>query len=92
MDGALNNKGARVRVVLTTPYGSIIEQSYTLGFQATNNEAEYESVIMSLKMTTALGIAALEVQRDSLLIVSQINREYTVEDNRMAAYLKIVMT
>ena len=47
---------------------------------------------MSLKMTTALGIAALEVQRDSLLIVSQINREYTVEDNRMAAYLKIVMT
>ena len=29
--------------------GTIIEQSFTLGFPATNNKTEYEAVITSLK-------------------------------------------
>jgi len=37
-------------LVLTTPDGSVIEQSYMLGFRATNNEAEYEAVITGLRM------------------------------------------
>ena len=41
-------------------------------------------------MATTLGIAELEVRCDSLLIVSQINREYVAKDDRMTAYLKIV--
>jgi len=45
VDGASNGKRAGVGVVLTTPDGFIIKQSYTLGFRATNNEAEYEAVI-----------------------------------------------
>jgi len=77
VDGALNSKGTRVRVVLITPYGSIIEQSYTLRFRATNNKAEYKEVIAGLEMATTFGVAVLEVQCDSLLIVSQINKEYT---------------
>ena len=43
-------------------------------------------------MATTLGFAKLEVQCDSLLIVSQINREYTVKDDQTVTYLKIVMT
>ena len=80
MDGASNSKGAGVGVVLTTPDGSIIEQSYTLGFRATNNEAEFETVIAGLKMATTLGIMELEVRCDSLLTVRQINGEYTAKD------------
>ena len=60
MDGASNGKGAGVEVVLTTPYGSIIEQSYTLGFRATNNETEDEAIIAGLKMATTVGVAELE--------------------------------
>jgi len=44
-----------------TPKGSMIEQSFTLDFLATNNEAEYEAVIACLKMATTLGITGLEV-------------------------------
>ena len=43
-------------------------------------------------MATTLGAAELEVQCNSLLIMSQIKGEYTVKDDRIAAYLKIVMT
>jgi len=47
---------------------------------------------MGLKIETTIGIQELEVRCDSLLIVSQVNREYTVKDDRMTAYLKIVTT
>jgi len=43
-------------------------------------------------MVTTLKVAELEVRCDSLLIVSHINREYAAKDDRMVAYLKIVMT
>lgn len=38
MDGASNSKGSRIRIVLRTSEGSMIEQSFTLGFLAINNE------------------------------------------------------
>ena len=50
VDGASNNKGSKIKIILTTPEGTIIEQSYTLGFPATNNEAKYEAVIAGLRM------------------------------------------
>ena len=43
-------------------------------------------------MATTLGVAELEVLCDSLLIVSQIKRDYTTKDDQMVAYLKIAMT
>jgi len=70
LDGASNGKGARVWIVLTTLDGSVIEQSYTIGFRATNNEPGYEAVIAGLRMVTTLGVTKLEVQCDSQLIVS----------------------
>jgi len=91
MDGASNSKGTGVGIILTTLEGFLIEQSYSLGFRATNNEAEYEAIIVGLKMATTLEVTKLEVHCNSLLIVSQINGEYTTKDDRIAAYLEIVM-
>ena len=85
------SKGFAVKIVLTTPEGSIIEQFLSLGFWATSNKVEYEAVI-GLKIVTTLGVVKLEVRCDSLLKVSQINREYAAKDDQMAAYLKIVST
>ena len=42
-------------------------------------------------MTTALGVTELEVQCDSLLIVSQVDGDYTTKDDRMVAYLNVVI-
>jgi len=79
------------RDLLTTPKGSIIEQSFIVGFPAINNEPEYENVIAKRKMVVTLGVTRLHVQCDSLLVVSQVNREYTAKDERMAAYLQLVL-
>ena len=80
MDVASNNKGSRIGIVLTTLKESIIEQSFTLGFPTTNNKVEYEVVIADLKMATILGVTGLEICCDSLLLLSQVKREYTVKD------------
>ena len=57
--------------VLTTPEESIIEQSYTLGFSTSNNEAEYEPVLAGLRAAITLEVTGLEVQCDSSLVVNQ---------------------
>ena len=59
--------------MLTTLKGSIIEQSFTLGFPTSNNEAEYEAVQGELRIATMLGPIGLEVQCDSSLIVNQVS-------------------
>ena len=66
-----------------TPEGSIIEQSYTLGFPATNNEAEYEAVIAGLRMAILLKVQTLEVRCDLMLVVNQVNGDYAAKNERM---------
>ena len=45
MDGAANQRGSGVGIVLISPDGAAIEKSLRLGFSATNNEAEYKALL-----------------------------------------------
>ena len=83
--------GSGIRVILTTPEGIIIEQSFTLNFSASNNEAEYEAVLARLRMTTTLRVTGFEVRCDFSLVVNQVNKEYITSDARMAEYLQLVL-
>ena len=42
VDGAANAQGSRAGLILTSPEGIDIEDALKFGFQASNNEAEYE--------------------------------------------------
>ena len=50
MDGAANKRGAGLGLVLISPEEIIIEKSLRLGFSATNNEAEYKTLLMRMSM------------------------------------------
>ena len=50
IDGAANQRGSGVGLVLVSPEGITIEKSLKLGFSATNNEAEYEAVLEGMSM------------------------------------------
>ena len=65
IDGASNSKEVGIRVILTTPEGSIIGQSFTLGFPASNNKAENKAVLAGLRTAITLGVTGLEVCSDS---------------------------
>jgi ribonuclease HI len=55
-------------------------------FPASNNAAEYETLLHGLRTTTALGIRRLKVLEDSLLVVNQANKEWSCLDDKMLLY------
>ena len=50
VDGATNQRGSGVGLVLVSPEKTIIEKSLRLSFSATNNEVEYEALLMGMIM------------------------------------------
>ena len=50
VDGALNQKGSGVGLVLMSPEKVVIEKSLRLDFSTTNNEAEYEALLEGIAM------------------------------------------
>ena len=75
MDGAVNQRGARLGLVLISPKEIIIEKSLRLGFSATNNEAEYETLLMGMSMVQKMGGKIAELFSDSRLVVGQVKGE-----------------
>ena len=54
-DGALNQYGNGVEVLLITPEGSHIPLVIKLNFEVTNNMAEYEACIVGMEALENLG-------------------------------------
>ncbi|XP_075663149.1 uncharacterized protein LOC142632669 [Castanea sativa] len=71
-DGASNQNGSSIGVLLISPKGTQIPFSGRLNFPATNNATEYEACIMGLQPALGLGVKELEVYGNSALIISQI--------------------
>ena len=69
IDGAANAQGSGVGLILTSPNGIDTEYALRFGFQASNNEAEYEAVIAGLNLTHFMEADQLEVSSDSQLVV-----------------------
>ena len=55
VDGASNQKGSRVGLVLISPEKVVIEKSLRLDFSATNNEAKYEALLVGITMVQRMG-------------------------------------
>ena len=77
-------------MVLVALDGSMLQQAITLGFKASNIEAEYKALLASLRMTKDLAVKELAIHSDSQLITSQTSKEYAAKHPRMAQYLENV--
>ena len=87
VDGAANQRGSGVRLVLVSPERITIEKSLRLNFSATNNEAEYEALLMGMMMVQKMGGKAVKVFSDSKLVVGQVRGDREARDSRMQEYL-----
>ena len=86
-DGAANQKGSGVGLVLISPEKLIMEKSLRLGFSATNNEAEYEALLEGMSMVQRMGGKSATMFSDSRLVVDQVKGELEARDERMQGYL-----
>lgn len=87
-DGASKgNPGpAGAGAVLIGPDGSVkAEISEPLG-RATNNEAEYQALILGMEEALRQGAATIQVQMDSELVVKQMQGLYRVKSPGLAPY------
>ena len=55
VDGASNQKGSGIGLILISPEKVIIEKSLRLDFSAMNNVAEYEILLMEMAMVQRMG-------------------------------------
>ena len=69
IDEAANAQGSGAGLILTSPEGIDVEYALIFGFQASNNEAEYQAVIADLKLAHSMEVNQLEVCNDSQLVV-----------------------
>ena len=90
VDGASNQKGSRVGLVLVSPEKVVVEKSLRLDFSATNNEAEYEALLEGMAMVRRMGGKSIRLFSDSRLVIGQVRGEFEAKDERMQGYFSKV--
>ena len=85
-DGATNQNGSGIRVLLISPKGAHISFSGKRNFPATNNATEYEACIMGLQVSLGRGVKELEVYGDSALIISQVQNKWKIKEEGLIPY------
>ena len=90
IDGATNQRGSRVGLMVISPEKIIIEKSLRLGFSTTNNETEYEALLVGLTMVHKMGGKLVEIFSDSALVVGQVKGELEARDVKMQENLNQV--
>ncbi|XP_025703913.1 uncharacterized protein [Arachis hypogaea] len=83
-DGAPSNPQGGARVVLIDSHGRNLSFIFRLDFSCTNNEAEYEALMLDLKMAQEVGIKKLHVKGDSNIIIQQILGGYGTKERSLA--------
>ncbi|KAL0427852.1 UNVERIFIED_CONTAM: hypothetical protein Slati_2960000 [Sesamum latifolium] len=88
MDGSSIIQGSGAGIVITSLEGEDLEFAIKFGFKDSNNEAEYEALVASMKMAHEVGARHLLAYSDSQLVVKQIEGVYEAKEKSMVRYLQ----
>ena len=88
-DGSSAQRRGGVGVIIITPDGEMLRYGVQLKFPATNNEVEYEGILIGLRVGKVVGAKNLLLQSDSKLVIGQIKEEYEAKKERMQKYLRL---
>jgi hypothetical protein len=86
-DGSACRECQGVGVVLVSHRGAVFEQSVHLEYFCTNNQAEYEAILLGLQILSSMGVKHVEVFGDSLLVMQQVAGTFQCFDRSVNAYL-----
>ncbi|KAG5548730.1 hypothetical protein RHGRI_014178 [Rhododendron griersonianum] len=87
VDGSTTKEASGAGLILTSPKGQRLSYVLSFEFKATNNEAEYEALVVGLELAKAVGANHVLAKNDSQLVVGQVLGEYTVKEEVMQKYL-----
>jgi hypothetical protein len=71
-DGSVMKTGAGAGLLFISPFGEHMRYAVRLHFPVSNNMAEYEALLCSLRIAIETGIKCLDVRGDSQLVIDQV--------------------
>jgi ribonuclease HI len=89
-DSSLILQGARAGILFIAPGGEQLKYALQLLFLASNNAVEYEALVHGLSITVSLDIKRLMVYNDSLVVISQVNKDWDCSTDSMNKYCAAV--
>jgi ribonuclease HI len=85
-DGSLMKTGAGAGLLFISPLGKQLRYVIRLHFPASNNVAEYEALVIGLRIAIELGVRRLDARGDSQLVIDQVMKNSHCCDSKMEAY------
>ncbi|XP_006577518.2 uncharacterized protein [Glycine max] len=85
-DSASNALGHGVGAILVTPDNRCIPFTARLGFDCTNNMAEYEACALEIQAAIDFKVKLLKVYGDSALVIHQLRGEWETRDHKLIPY------
>jgi len=85
-DDASNALGHGVGAVLVSPNKQYISFTARLGFDCTNNIAEYEACALGIQAAINFKVKLLKVYGDSALVIHQLKGEWETRDHKLVPY------
>ena len=82
-DGASNALGHGIGTVLVSPDKQYIPFTARLGFDCTNNIAEYDACALRIRPTIDFRVKLLKVYGDSELVIYQLKGEWKTRDHKL---------
>ena len=64
---------------------------FELDKDCSNNEAEYEALILGLEILIEKGIKNVEIIRDSQLVIKQVSKDYKCMNENLIKYFPLVL-
>ncbi|GKV39513.1 hypothetical protein SLEP1_g47271 [Rubroshorea leprosula] len=86
VDGSSNSKGSGTGAVLTGPDSFRSEHALKFNFEATNNVAEYEALLLRLRLAAELKVKRLQIYSNSQLLtkISRAKNEHADSLSKLA--------
>jgi ribonuclease HI len=85
-DSSMCSKGCGVGCFVTSPRGVSQELSICLDYDCTNNQVEYEALIVGLESLVSVGATHVEAFGDSQLVVQQVDGSSQCLDGTLNCY------
>ncbi|KAL5573472.1 hypothetical protein UlMin_023069 [Ulmus minor] len=93
-DGAASAKGGGIGIVLigpesqvlTRPESQVLTKTCKLLYSCSNNEAEYEALIVGMEMAEKEDVKRLTIKGDSRLVIQQLKGEFAVKEPALVKY------
>ena len=85
-DDASNTLGHGLGAALVSPDNQCIPFTTRLGFNCTNNMAEYEACALGIQAAIDFNVKLLKVYGDSAMVIHQLREEWETRDHKLIPY------